>query len=138
MAQLFDWRVSYIGFAGPVSCIVTPWGAYGPCSADCAGGVRHRNRTVVQEPSHGGSACPSVVSFTLCHTAPCVVRPTDCRVSAWSVWNATARWVTAGRASLEVANVVAAAPENLQSYFRETHKWPLLNAACGISDQVFF
>ena len=46
------------------------------------------------------------MSFTLCNTGPCIVKPVkpiDCVVSEWSVWNATWSLTTFGAAEIAAA-----------------------------------
>ncbi|XP_050397490.1 spondin-2 [Patella vulgata] len=55
-------------YHGPESldCLVTEWGAWGPCSMTCGFGRRMRKRQILQQPEKGGSACPRVSIESLC------------------------------------------------------------------------
>ncbi|KAK6185217.1 hypothetical protein SNE40_007499 [Patella caerulea] len=51
---------------GSIDCLVTDWGAWGPCSKTCGFGRRMRKRQILQQPEKGGSACPRVSIESLC------------------------------------------------------------------------
>ena len=70
----------------PVDCVVSPWSAYGACSASCGGGTQTQTRTIVTPASNGGAACPALTQSQSCNTQPC---PVDCAVSAWSACSAS-------------------------------------------------
>lgn len=65
-------------------CKVSDWTIMGPCSAKCGGGFQTRSRTITQNPSFGGRACPSLIENIPCNNQPC---PRDCMVSNWSEWS---------------------------------------------------
>merc|ERR1712179_67929 len=44
----------------PVDCEVGEWEGWGPCTADCNGGVQSRTRQKTVEPENGGDACPEL------------------------------------------------------------------------------
>ena len=68
----------------PIDCkTAAEWGAWGKCSAACAGGDRKRSRKVTQRPEYGGLACPLLHDVGACNTKPCVV---DCAVHTWEAW----------------------------------------------------
>lgn len=57
--------------ACPVNCAVG-WGGYGACSKNCGGGTKRRTQQITRNPSHGGSACPSLQSQDAsCNTHVC-------------------------------------------------------------------
>lgn len=61
-------------------CVLSEWGAWSTCDADCSGGSRSRSRTVVSP----GANCGPLTDTQACNTAPC---PVACTVSAWSAWS---------------------------------------------------
>lgn len=66
-----------------VDCTLSAWTTWSACSKDCGGGVRTRNRTVL-EPDHDGGVCPDDEGEEEpCHTEIC---PVDCLWSEWRAW----------------------------------------------------
>eukprot|EP01062_Namystynia_karyoxenos_P050937 TRINITY_DN3979_c0_g2_i1.p1 TRINITY_DN3979_c0_g2~~TRINITY_DN3979_c0_g2_i1.p1 ORF type:complete len:1586 (+),score=449.87 TRINITY_DN3979_c0_g2_i1:111-4868(+) len=57
--------------SGATDCVVSAWGAWGPCSAACGTGQQIRTRTVVANPSGGGAACPALQETRSCNTQAC-------------------------------------------------------------------
>lgn len=58
--------------ACPIDCVVSGFGEWGACSAECDGGKQTRSKTVTTAPQHGGAACPSEMSQErACNTQPC-------------------------------------------------------------------
>lgn len=49
----------------PVDCTVSAWGPWSLCSS-ASGGTQNRTRTVLQEPSNGGAACPALEETQAC------------------------------------------------------------------------
>jgi hypothetical protein len=69
----------------PVNCVVSAWGAWSdPAWSACSGGQQTRtltrSRTVVTQPSNGGTACPALTEPRN-ETRPCAPAPT---VLSWS------------------------------------------------------
>jgi hypothetical protein len=75
----------------PVDCEVNAWDPWGLCAAACAGGERHRYRTITVEQANNGTACPALHESQVCNAQFC---PVDCVVSAWT--NAATCTVTCG------------------------------------------
>eukprot|EP00927_Polykrikos_kofoidii_P064947 TRINITY_DN60751_c0_g1_i1.p1 TRINITY_DN60751_c0_g1~~TRINITY_DN60751_c0_g1_i1.p1 ORF type:complete len:1809 (-),score=251.75 TRINITY_DN60751_c0_g1_i1:69-5465(-) len=71
----------------PQDCQVSSWSNWLPCSETCGGGYRLRHR----EPSsvaHGGKPCQTVLQeLQSCNEACCLVKSTDCVLSAWADWS---------------------------------------------------
>ncbi|XP_068696389.1 coadhesin-like [Montipora foliosa] len=70
--------------ACPVHGHWSPWGAFGPCSKRCGGGMQHRSRSCDNpHPSNGGKNCvgPSHQS-NACNTHSCPVN------GQWTSWSA--------------------------------------------------
>lgn len=65
-------------------CVVSLWGPFSSCSADCGGGLKERTRTVLMPPIGDGAACPSLVDTQPCNTHQC---SSDCVVSTWSSYS---------------------------------------------------
>lgn len=66
---------SFLPSCFPVNCVVSEWSAW----SDCIGGTQSRTRTIITQPSGGGTPCPP-----LSETRDC---PVDCVVSEWSAWS---------------------------------------------------
>lgn len=67
-------------------CEVNDWSEWGPCSADCSGGVRERTRTFTPG-TPGGATCPCAEDMKereYCNNTPC---PVDGEWSSWSPWS---------------------------------------------------
>jgi len=65
-----------------VDCVVSEWGAFGPCSVTCGCGVQTRTRTVVTQPQGYGAPCPRLTETTACscfHECP-----QKCEYSEWT------------------------------------------------------
>jgi hypothetical protein len=59
----------------PVDCVVSDWGDWGTCSADCDGGTQSRTRTIVTPAANGGAACPVLEETRACNEDPCIPSP---------------------------------------------------------------
>lgn len=56
----------------PIDCVVSGFGEWGACSAECDGGKQTRSKTITTAPQHGGAACPAEMSQEqACNTQPC-------------------------------------------------------------------
>lgn len=67
-------------------CKLHDWSKWGPCSAECGGGVRERNRDFTPG-TPGGEPCPCAHSMKekeYCNEQPCEV---DGEWSTWSPWS---------------------------------------------------
>ncbi|XP_028853245.1 somatomedin-B and thrombospondin type-1 domain-containing protein [Denticeps clupeoides] len=49
-----------------VSCVVSEWSAWSGCAEPCRATIRVRQRRVLQEPRHGGQACPALQETAGC------------------------------------------------------------------------
>ncbi|XP_063600061.1 thrombospondin type-1 domain-containing protein 7B-like [Penaeus indicus] len=56
----------------PQGCVVGPWGTWSPCETCEAS--KHRTRSVVVAPAHGGAPCPPLSEYRLC-IADCMQSP---------------------------------------------------------------
>lgn len=54
-----------------VDCAVGPWSEFGDCSATCGGGIRTRERVVLQQPSGIGRQCPVLSEIEACNEQEC-------------------------------------------------------------------
>lgn len=68
----------------PVDCVVSGFGQWGACSHSCGAGTKMRHRTVERSALHGGKACPSLTSTSVCNSHSC---PVNCAMSYWSDWS---------------------------------------------------
>jgi hypothetical protein len=59
------------GVATPVDCVVSDWGGWSACSADCGGGTQTRTRSIVTPASCGGNACPTTTDSQPCNPQAC-------------------------------------------------------------------
>ena len=64
----------------PIDCQHSPYVEWGPCSHTCGAGHRHRSRTVIAQPQHGGLPCGKGHDWQECSNQPC---PGDCEVTKW-------------------------------------------------------
>ena len=86
-AKLYEWRVQYFGYDGPVDCTVSrEWREWAKCSKSCGGGTQTRAKWVLQMPAFGGSPCPTLRESRYCNNQKCPPEP--CQLSPWSAWNA--------------------------------------------------
>lgn len=67
----------------PVDCVVSAFGAWKTCDADCGPGKQTRTRTVTTTPKNGGKACPGLEEEQDCKIKEC---PIDCKQSAFGAW----------------------------------------------------
>jgi len=72
----------------PVDCEVNQWGTWSECSAECGEGTQVRYRSVSTPAANGGTPCPALTEIKNCNNGEC---PIDCKVSAWSAWDACNR-----------------------------------------------
>jgi hypothetical protein len=85
-------------FACPtVECKVAIWGSWEMCSAACGPGVQMRSRSVVTNPSHGGSKCPKLEDVRNCEEKGC---PEKCEIE-WAAWSACSVTCGGGQRSRE-------------------------------------
>ncbi|XP_072234960.1 SCO-spondin [Leuresthes tenuis] len=57
----------------PVGCLLSEWSTWTECSSTCGGGVSLRNKTILQEPEPGGTACVGPLEqHTVCNTNSCL------------------------------------------------------------------
>ena len=54
-----------------IDCVVSSWGPWTPCSAECAGGFKTRTRVIITFPAGTGRACPPDSHSVVCNEAPC-------------------------------------------------------------------
>lgn len=67
-------------------CVVNQWSDWGPCNAECGGGVRERTRTFIPG-TPGGATCPcaeDMKEIEYCNNDPC---PVDGEWSSWGTWS---------------------------------------------------
>ncbi|CAK6980748.1 LOW QUALITY PROTEIN: SCO-spondin, partial [Scomber scombrus] len=59
--------------ACPAGCLLSEWSPWSECSTTCGGGLSVRNKTVLQEPEPGGTACAGPLEqHTVCNTNSCL------------------------------------------------------------------
>lgn len=72
----------------PVDCAWEDWGAFGACSATCAGGQYSRTRKIRADAERGGRPCNTSAASTeigKCNVEPCS-KPRYCSWGLWSDW----------------------------------------------------
>lgn len=57
--------------ACPVDCVVSEYGEWGECDAECDGGKQTRTRSVTRAAADGGVACPDLSEEQDCNTQSC-------------------------------------------------------------------
>jgi len=67
----------------PVDCQLSMWSGFSACSKECEGGVRQRDRSVLQVAKRGGESCDTVSESDSCNTGSC---DRDCTLEDWSAW----------------------------------------------------
>lgn len=96
----------------PVDCVVSDWGAPGPCSVACgvdpAGGTQTLTRTVLTAPEHGGAACPALSTTQTCNALD-QCDPQDCVVSQGAFGPCS---VTCGNGTQTAVLTVTTAPHS--------------------------
>lgn len=70
------------------NCVVSAWGTWSKCSAECGGGHQLRKRTIQVSSAFGGAACPSLVESKVCNPRACAIH---CQVSKWSQFSACSK-----------------------------------------------
>merc|ERR1719454_926928 len=68
----------------PVDCLLSGWGGWSKCSAECGGGVSQRLREVKQAMKYGGHPCGKVSETVSCNGQAC---EKDCDLSDWTKWS---------------------------------------------------
>lgn len=54
-----------------IDCVVTPWGPWSECDADCGTGMTTRHRKIQTQPQNGGKHCPSLIQKRGCQGSRC-------------------------------------------------------------------
>ena len=96
--------ISLLNWGSSVDCKVGDWKPWGDCSATCDGGIKTREREVVQEAEDGGETCPALEETMVCNTKQCpgsflillfnfnhhiftkCGSSVDCKVGDWKPW----------------------------------------------------
>ena len=55
----------------PVECVLSDWEEWAACTADCAGGTKTRERTVVTDAKHGADECGNTTETIPCNLFAC-------------------------------------------------------------------
>jgi len=66
----------------PVDCIMTRWGGWSSCTADCGGGIRGQTRSVYQRAKNGGLFCDTPTEAEACNTHSC---DRNCTLKKWKI-----------------------------------------------------
>lgn len=67
----------------PVDCVMSDWGGWSSCTADCGGGSMVRTRSASVPAAFGGEPCPEDEEAQSCNTFAC---DQDCVLDDWSPW----------------------------------------------------
>ena len=65
-------------------CVMSEWGAWSQCSADCGEGRRARTRFTLAPAKNGGVSCGPSEEWEACSERPCAQ---DCVMAEWSQWS---------------------------------------------------
>jgi hypothetical protein len=57
--------------ACPIDCVLSPFGAWDTCSAQCGGGTHVHRRSIHQAAAYGGTACETLTEQRACNTHCC-------------------------------------------------------------------
>jgi hypothetical protein len=68
----------------PVDCVLSSWGGWSKCSAQCGGGVSQRLREVKMAMKYGGHPCGATSETVSCNGHAC---EKDCELSDWTKWS---------------------------------------------------
>eukprot|EP00397_Hematodinium_sp_SG-2012_P001783 GEMP01001788.1.p1 GENE.GEMP01001788.1~~GEMP01001788.1.p1 ORF type:complete len:780 (+),score=159.43 GEMP01001788.1:951-3290(+) len=69
-----------------IDCVLSPWGVWSSCSADCGGGEAYRTRHIATAESHNGNPCNDFLKEVHpCNTNGCD-HAIDCKVREWGAW----------------------------------------------------
>ena len=66
-------------------CVVSNFSAWTTCTTSCGTGAQSRSRSVLQNATLGGYACPYLQETRPCNAHPC---PVDCIVGNWGAYGA--------------------------------------------------
>ncbi|GLV36931.1 uncharacterized protein CBL_02234 [Carabus blaptoides fortunei] len=78
--KLGDCCTDFKEACGVVDCVVSPWGSWSACDAECGSGMMSRSRTVEVQPRNGGRRCPSLQQRRGCQVGTCQHHQTDVAV----------------------------------------------------------
>jgi hypothetical protein len=129
-ARFYHWRVNYLGYDGPVDCVVSPhWSKWAPCSKTCNKGTQERKRQVLQRAGNGGAACPPVTHTQICNVKKCPA--IDCQISTWGRWTPCSR--SCGGGTQNRTRTVVTPPQSGEQYIRDGKVCPSLSSVrlCG-------
>lgn len=54
-----------------IDCVVSPWGPWSECDAECGTGMTTRHREIQVQPQNGGKHCPSLMQKRGCQGTKC-------------------------------------------------------------------
>ena len=55
----------------PIDCVMSDWGAWGPCSQLCGGGTRIKTKNIITQAQYGGTSCGNTEQQENCNTDAC-------------------------------------------------------------------
>jgi hypothetical protein len=67
----------------PVHCAVSEWSGWTQCSKSCGSGFKSHERSILEAPLRGGTACPVLEQTVACNGHECQI---DCTVGEWGTW----------------------------------------------------
>merc|ERR1719203_832976 len=71
-------------FKCAVNCLMSAWGGWSGCSAECEGGEQQRTRAILTKPKNGGQECDTTLDARSCNTESC---DRDCTLNPWTEWS---------------------------------------------------
>eukprot|EP01012_Entosiphon_sulcatum_P049574 TRINITY_DN6820_c0_g1_i5.p1 TRINITY_DN6820_c0_g1~~TRINITY_DN6820_c0_g1_i5.p1 ORF type:complete len:1020 (+),score=28.13 TRINITY_DN6820_c0_g1_i5:698-3757(+) len=94
----------------PIDCVLSAWGPWETCSAECGGGQTVRHRTVDVPAANGGAPCGSLSETAACNELKCP--DVKCIVSDWSEWTPCS--VTCGGGTQSHNRIIVLRPTGLE------------------------
>ena len=114
-----------------VTCEVSSWGDYSPCTRTCGGGFTSRERHVTN--AYRGRNCPALLQKKACSSQAC---PADCTYGAWTVWSSCSRDCGTG-ISTRSRSILSAATGNGRCFAQDKQESRDCNAhSCPVTCQV--
>eukprot|EP00928_Gymnodinium_smaydae_P045599 TRINITY_DN30377_c0_g1_i1.p1 TRINITY_DN30377_c0_g1~~TRINITY_DN30377_c0_g1_i1.p1 ORF type:complete len:909 (+),score=203.75 TRINITY_DN30377_c0_g1_i1:75-2801(+) len=101
----------------PIDCRLGDWEGWSGCSAECGGGIRTRQRPILQEMKYRGRTCEQTTEAVSCNMDACNA---DCKLGDWTAWSSCSKACDGGsslrtRGVLEEARGSGACPSSREA-----------------------